>query len=80
MHKPLLYDRMYVKCVFTFSTIAGIQIQTHRSRSVVLFTKSTAGEGVDKANAGQGEGECNAGGVVGVKFTFLSDSVHKAPI
>lgn len=73
MHKLLLDYRISVKCVFTFSIIAGIQIQTHRSLSVVLFTKSTAGEGVDKANTGQGEGELNAGGVVGVKFTFLSD-------
>lgn len=59
MYKSLLYYRIYVKRVFMFSTIPGIQTQTHRSLSVVLFTKSTAGEGVAKANTGQGEGELN---------------------
>lgn len=59
MHKSLLYYKIYVKRVFMFSTIPGIQTQTHRSLSVVLFTKSTAGEGVAKANTGQGEGELN---------------------
>lgn len=73
MHKSLLYYRIYVKCVFMFSTIPGIQTQTHRSFSVVLFTKSTAGEVVAKANTGQREGELNTVGVVSVKFTFLSD-------
>lgn len=66
MHKSLLYYRMYVKCVFMFSTIPGIQTQTHRSLSVVLFTKSTAWEGMAKANTGQGEGELNTVGMVGV--------------
>lgn len=73
IHKSLLYYRIYVKCVFMFSTIPGIQTQTHRSLSVVLSTKSTAREGVAKANTGQGEGELNTGSVAGVKFTFLND-------
>lgn len=37
----------------------GIQTQTHRPLSAVLFTESTAREGMAKANKGKGEGQLN---------------------
>lgn len=46
--------------IFLFISLnTGIQTQTHRPLSALLFTESTAREGMAEANKGKGEGELN---------------------